>query len=150
MNEIGVMKLVLIALVLIVLSVLIFLILKLGGDKESEKQKNLDEIDEVANENSRLDDLLFIVSRRSSSKSELSSAAIEFVRKLPFPKKESSKVPENAKEYLNFILLLASHKNTDAKLIAFVNKELKKRNPSYIKEIDIYEDQGIRQRKNRS
>lgn len=147
MNEIGVMNLVLIALVLIVLSVLIFLILKLGGDKESEKQKSLDE---VANENSRLDDLLFIVSRRSSSKSELSSAAIEFVRKLPFPKKESSKVPENAKEYLNFILLLASHKNTDAKLIAFVNKELKKRNPSYIKEIDIYEDQGIRQRKNRS
>lgn len=147
MNEIGVMNLVLIALVLIVLSVLIFLILKLGGDKESEKQKSLDE---VANENSRLDDLLFIVSRRSSSKSELSSAAIEFVRKLPFPKKDSSKVPENAKEYLNFILLLASHKNTDAKLIAFVNKELKKRNPSYIKEIDIYEDQGIRQRKNRS
>lgn len=147
MNEIGVMNLVLIALVLIVLSVLIFLILKLGGDKEGEKQKSLDE---VADENSRLDDLLFIVSRRSSSKSELSSAAIEFVRKLPFPKKESSKVPENAKEYLNFILLLASHKNTDAKLIAFVNKELKKRNPSYIKEIDIYEDQGIRQRKNRS
>lgn len=147
MNEIGVMNLVLIALVLIVLSVLIFLILKLGGDKESEKQKSLDE---VADENSRLDDLLFIVSRRSSSKSELSSAAIEFVRKLPFPQKDSSKVPENAKEYLNFILLLASHKNTDAKLIAFVNKELKKRNPSYIKEIDIYEDQGIRQRKNRS
>lgn len=48
--------------------------------------------------------------------------------------------------YLNFILLNAYHKNADAKLIAFMDEELKIPNPEYKTEIDIYENEGIHQR----
>ena len=54
--------------------------------------------------------------------------------------------PKIAKVYLNFVLLVASHRNADAKLIAFMDEELKKANPEYKHEIDIYENEGINQR----
>ena len=55
-----------------------------------------------------------------------------------------------AKIYLNFVLLVASHRNADAKLIAFMDDVLKNANPLYKKEIDIYENEGINQRGNRT
>ena len=57
------------------------------------------------------------------------------------------KAPSDAKAYLNFITILASHKNADAKLIAFMSNELKKKNPEYVAEIDYYEQLGTSQRK---
>ena len=36
--------------------------------------------------------------------------------------------------------MIASHRNADAKLIAFMDEELKKTNPDYKREIDLYEN----------
>ena len=63
------------------------------------------------------------------------------------PPKKDGIAPEDAKEYLNFILAIASHKNADAKLIAFMTNELKKKNPEYAREIDAYEQKGMSQTK---
>ena len=68
---------------------------------------------------------------------------------IPFPKKTKGIAPKSAKIYLNFVLLVASHHNADAKLIAFMDEELKKANPDYKREIDLYENEGINQRGNR-
>lgn len=54
-----------------------------------------------------------------------------------FPSKRTT-APKSAKVYLNFVLLVASHRNADAKIIAFMDSELKKSNPEYKKEITIF------------
>lgn len=144
MSEIGAMNLVLIALVLFVLAILVYIIYKIKneGEDEGESQDNVVQ----KNINSKLDELILVLLNKQSTNDALTSVAIDFVQNFPFPPKKDANVPKSAKSYLRFVLLLAMHKNTDAKLIAYVNKELKKRNPSYANEIDIYEDQGIMQR----
>ena len=90
-----------------------------------------------------------LVSKRNTSKNDLTAAIFEVAKNCPFPAKTKGIAPKNAKMYLNFILLVASHKNADAKLIAFMDEELKKTNTEYKTEIDIYENEGIHQRGNR-
>ena len=90
-----------------------------------------------------------LVSKRNTSKNDLTAAIFEVAKNCPFPAKTKGIAPNNAKMYLNFILLVASHKNADAKLIAFMDEELKKTNAEYKTEIDIYENEGIHQRGNR-
>jgi len=96
-----------------------------------------------------IEELLEIASRRSTSRNDLTAAILKVSKECPFPSKIKGLAPKNAKMYLNFILLVASHKNADAKLIAFMDEELKKTNPEYKTEIDIYENEGIHQRSNR-
>lgn len=93
--------------------------------------------------------LIDIAAKRNSSRNELTNAILRAAKECPFPEKQKGLAPKNAKIYLNFILLVASHRNADAKLIAFMDEELKKANPLYKHEIDIYENEGINQRGNR-
>lgn len=90
-----------------------------------------------------------LVAKRNTSRNDLTSAILEVAKNCPFPAKNKGAAPKSAKMYLNFILLVASHKNADAKLIAFMDEELKKTNSEYKTEIDIYENEGIHQRGNR-
>jgi hypothetical protein len=90
-----------------------------------------------------------IAAKRKTSKNELTKAVLEASKYCPFPQKIKGVAPKSSKIYLNFILLVASHQNADAKLIAFMDTELKKANPDYKTEIDIYENEGIHQRGNR-
>lgn len=90
-----------------------------------------------------------IAAKRTSTKNDLANAILKVVKECPFPAKEKGIAPRSAKVYLNFILLIASHRHADAKLIAFMDEELKKANPEYKREIDIYENEGIHQRGNR-
>lgn len=96
-----------------------------------------------------IEDMIDIAANRNSTKNDLTNAIIKVAREFPFPKKIKGKLPKGIKVYLNFVLLIASHKKADAKLIAFCNTELKKANPEYSTEIDIYESEGLRQRANR-
>jgi hypothetical protein len=94
-------------------------------------------------------EMVELVARKNTSRDDLKKA-IDTVRKsLPFPKKNKHKLPNGIKVYLNFVLLVASHKNADAKLIAYMDRELKKANPQYTTEIDIYENEGFQERANR-
>jgi len=94
-------------------------------------------------------DMVEIAANSKSTKNDLTNATVQVAKKLPFPKKVKGKLPKGIKVYLNFVLLIASHKQADAKLIAFANAELKKTNKEYSTEIDIYENEGLRQRANR-
>jgi len=91
-------------------------------------------------------DMVDIVADRNSSQDDLAKAVIKVANEFPFPPKVKGKVTKEIKVYLNFVLLLASHKKADAKLVAFMNSELKKKNPDFTKEIDLYESEGITQR----
>lgn len=96
-----------------------------------------------------IEDMLEIAANRNSTKNDLTNAIIKVSKEFVFPAKIKGKLPKGIKIYLNFVLLVASHKNSDAKLIAFANAELKKANKDYSTEIDIYENEGLRQRANR-
>ena len=109
-------------------------------EKKESKEKVVDP--EVT-----FEDLLRVVKSKRSSTNELSKAVIQLVRHFPFPPKRGSSVPKEAKEYLDFVFALSSHPNANAKLIAFMDKELKRANPSYKMEIDVYEDRGLNLRR---
>ena len=94
--------------------------------------------------------LVEIAAKRTSSRNDLTAAILKVAEDCPFPQKENGVAPKMAKIYLNFVLLVASHRNADAKLIAFMDDVLKNANPLYKKEIDIYENEGINQRGNRT
>lgn len=96
-----------------------------------------------------IEDMIEIAANRNSTKNDLTNAVMKVAKEFVFPAKIKGKNPKGIKVYLNFVLLLASHKNADAKLIAFNNTELKKVNKEYSTEIDIYENEGLRQRGNR-
>lgn len=96
-----------------------------------------------------IEDMLEIAANRNSTKNDLTNAVMKVAKELPFPQKIKGKLPKEAKLYLNFILLTTSHKKADAKLIAFMDYELKKANKDYSTEIEIYENEGIRQKSNR-
>jgi len=96
-----------------------------------------------------IEELIELVAKRATSKNDLTAAILKASKECPFPKKTKGIAPKSAKIYLNFVLLIASHHNADAKLIAFMDEELKKANPDYKTEIDIYESEGIHQRGNR-
>jgi len=93
--------------------------------------------------------LIDIAAKRTSSRNDLTNAILKAAQECPFPTKEKGIAPKVSKIYLNFVLLIASHHNADAKLIAFMDEELKKANPDYKREIDMYENEGINQRGNR-
>lgn len=93
--------------------------------------------------------LIEIAAKRTTTRNELTNAILKAAKECPFPEKERGVAPKVSKVYLNFVLLVASHRNADAKLIAFMDEELKKANPEYKREIDLYENEGINQRGNR-
>lgn len=109
--------------------------------KKSEDRKSKDK--------TTIEMLCEIATKRNATKTELTGAILKAAKECPFPAKVKGVAPKSAKVYLNFILLVASHRNADAKLIAYMDTELKKANPDYKQEIDIYENEGINQRGNR-
>ena len=149
MNE----KYILITLLAVILIFTVFIVLLLILKKSNNetvivrKKKNK----KLATYEKKYDikDMVEIVADRKSSKEELRNA-INYVKKnLHFPKKINYKLPKNIKIYLDFVLLIASHKNADAELIAYMDRELKEANPYYKTEIDIYENEGLKERVNR-
>lgn len=137
------------ALCVVVFLVIIVVINNMGKSSDiatSEEEKTTIAIKKALT----IEDLIDIVANRNSTKNDLTNAVIKVSKEFPFPNKTKGKVTKEAKVYLNFILLVASHTKADAKLVAFMNSEIKKKNPEYTKEIDIYESEGIRQRGNRA
>lgn len=137
-----------ISVIVIILISLFFVIANLQKTvilREKREQEEKEERQKKAS----IEMMVELVAKRSTSKNDLTSAILEVARNCPFPAKTKGIAPKTAKMYLNFILLVSSHKNADAKLIAFMDEELKKTNPEYKTEIDIYENEGIHQRGNR-
>ena len=131
------------AIFLIIVAALIFLVVKFKqGDKTTQNTPATKEEKELT-----LQDLINIAGNPKSDKNDLFAALKIFAASFKIPSKQNGKAPSDAKAYLNFITILASHKNADAKLIAFMTNELKKKNPEYAREIDAYEQKGMSQTK---
>ncbi len=137
-----------IAVIIIILVSLVVVITNLQKTVVIRQVENDKEIE--ATKIRTIEEMIDIAARRSSSRNELTSAILEVSKSCIFPAKTKGVAPKSAKVYLNFVLLISSHKNADAKLIAFMDETLKKVNPEYKKEIDIYESEGIHQRGNRA
>jgi hypothetical protein len=136
--------LLIIALSIIVLLVIVVVVHAIKKPEEETKYAPLKVVD--PEKAVTIEQLIDIAANRKSSKNDLSNAVVKVSQSFPFPKKAKGELTREGKIYLNFILLVASHKQADAKLVAFMNTELKKKNPEYTKEIDIYENEGLRQR----
>ena len=130
----------LIALFILIIAVLIAAVLKF----KDVPAKSI--ISEKTKRETTLQDLLEIVRNKNSDKNELSEALKIFATSFKIPPKNGDKVSAEARAYLMFITILASHPKADAKFIAFMNNELKKANPAYSSEIDVYEKEGIKKR----
>lgn len=139
MSSNGLLIMVILGLIIIVLIVLVIIISKMKSTKP--KQENFTKIKTIS-------DYINIAADKNSTREDLKNAIIEVSQNLPFPPKNDKDVPSSARVYLDFVILVTKHKNVDAKLIAFMDKELKQKNPTYKREIDIYENQGIDKRQN--
>ena len=128
---------------LIIVATLIFLVVKFKhSSKTVQSEPTKQEEKELT-----LQDLIDIASNPKSDKNDLFAALKIFADSFKIPPKQNGKAANDAKAHLNFITILASHKKADAKLIAFMSNELKKKNPEYVAEIDYYEQLGTSQRK---
>ena len=138
------------AVVTVIIIILISLVIVFVNLQKSAIAKVLEKQKEESEQKKlTIEALVELVAKRATSKNDLTLAILEVAKNCPFPKKIKGISPKSAKMYLNFVLLISSHKNADAKLIAFMDEQLKNTNPDYKTEIDIYEGEGIHQRGNR-
>ena len=137
-----------VALLIIIILVLVVVVSSMG--KKSKKVKVVKKQGIVKGKKYTIENMVELAANRNTTKNDLTSAILKVSKEFIFPSKIKGKTPKDIKVYLNFVLLIASHKKSDAKLIAFMSTTLKKVNQDYSKEIDIYENEGLRQRMNRA
>ncbi len=135
------------AVALLLVAVLVIMLLNSKNTKKISKDIKKEKIKEPE---VTFEELLAIVKSKRSSANDLSKAVIQLVRHFPFPEKKGNVLSDEAKKYLDFVFSVASHPNANAKLIAFMDKELKRANPSYKVEIDVYEDRGLNLRRKKA
>ena len=133
------------ALLIAAVCVLIYLLLK----DSTKETKSANKIAPIKEEILTIEKLEELASDNSLSKNELFDLVKVFADKFSIPAKKDKGAPKEASNYINFIILICSHQNADAKLISFLDKEAKKKNPSYVAEIEDSEKIGIENRKNR-
>lgn len=148
MEEKGLIVALAVALFIIIILVLVVVVSSMG--KKTKKVKVVKKQGIVKGKKYTIENMVELAANRNTTKNDLTSAILKVSKEFIFPSKIKGKTPKDIKVYLNFVLLIASHKKSDAKLIAFMNTTLKKVNQDYSKEIDIYENEGLRQRMNRA
>ena len=133
------------ALLIAAVCALIYLLMK----DSTKEPKSANKIAPIKEEILTIEKLEELASDKTLSKNELFELIQIFGEKFIMPAKKNQVAPKEASNYINFIILICSHENADAKLISFLDKEAKKKNPSYVAEIEDSERIGIENRKNR-
>ncbi|NOX15828.1 MAG: hypothetical protein GXP61_07360 [Epsilonproteobacteria bacterium] len=134
---------------IIVIIFIVLLIILSNNSKVVIKTKTINKKNDISKKIVNIKDMVEIAAKRDSSEANLKEAIGIVAKQLQFPKKIKYRVPKEAKIYLNFVLLIASHRHCDAKMIAYMDKVVKQANPDYTREIDIYENEGLRERSRR-
>lgn len=132
---------------LVLIGALVVLAIKLASSKDSQStisaQKEAQDKDPA--KTADIKELLKFASDSSKSRNDLANLVYAFTQlKWPAYSEPASK---EAELYLSFILLIASHKSSDAKLVTYLNSEAKKANPAYSNLIEEYENTGLSSRK---
>ncbi len=138
------------AVALLLVAVLVIMLLNSKNTKKKASKNINVKKEKIKEPEITFEELLAIVKSKRSSTNDLSKAVIQLVRHFPFPEKKGNVLSDEAKKYLDFVFSVASHPNANAKLIAFMDKELKRANPSYKVEIDVYEDRGLNLRRKKA
>lgn len=138
--------LIVIAVLLIIIALLGILAIKLaffGDNKNKPAQKEPQK--EQKEKEIGIKDLLIKASSKNLNKDEIKNLIAMFL-KLKWPPK-TDPLSDEAKLFLSFILIIASNKNTEAKIVAELNSQCKKANPNYTTQIEEYENMGLSARK---
>jgi len=146
--EKGLIVSLIVALLIIIILVLVVVVSSMG--KKTKKVKVVKKEGIVKGRKYTIENMVELAANRNTTKNDLTNAILKVSKEFIFPSKTKGKMPKGIKIYLNFVLLIASHKKADAKLIAFMNTTLKKANKEYSTEIDIYENEGLKQRMHRA
>jgi len=144
-------KFILIAIIIAVIIIIFIVLIAIvkNNNRVIIKTKIIDKQTNNHNKNSTIKEMVEVAARRDSKEVDLKDAIDIVAKELPFPKKIKHRLPKEAKIYLNFVLLIASHRHCDAKMIAYMDKCIKENNEEYTREIDIYENEGLRDRSRR-
>lgn len=140
-KELVLLSIVGVAVLIVFIMIVVFL------NIAKSKKKNTPTQQKETEKKLTIDTLIDIARDSDTTKNELFQCVKIVLESFPFPSKQKSTVTNEGRKYLNFISLVTSHKNSDAKLIAFMNTEFKKKNPDYAREIELYEESGIRDRR---
>ncbi|TQR33708.1 hypothetical protein DMB92_02135 [Campylobacter sp. MIT 99-7217] len=131
----------LVVLLAIGFAVAIFLTLKKQTQTSQDSTKHKPEHKSLS-----LDDLISMAQTASDDK--LHDLILTFVNTQKLGSRTNAKsISKDAKKKLDFVTAVSSNSHSEAKNIAFLNRELSKRYPSYKKEIDAYEQMGLAKRK---
>lgn len=106
---------------------------------ESSKKQDEKKVDEL--------DLLLEIARNTTKVGELNDAVVRFITTQTLGDKKAGNLSNEVKKKLSFISAVCANKNADAKTISFLNLEFGKKNPSFKKEIDLYESMGLAKRR---
>lgn len=143
-------KIALLIALIILLGLIVFLVvlaIKIASKKQTltaktQKQEAKSTTPDKAPD---IKELLKFASDSSKSRNDLANLVYVFSQ-LKWPE-FTNPISKDAELYLSFILLIASHKNADAKLVTYLNSESKKLNPAYYSLIEEYENIGLSSRK---
>ncbi|RAZ25070.1 hypothetical protein [Campylobacter hyointestinalis] len=129
--------------IIIVLVVMTALVVNIAFKNKKSKPNlvsntNLDQKDI----NLTINDLITIVSDPNSSKETIFKTVRYFISNFKFPQKQDG-VSLETNIYLHFVTLVSKHRNSDAKIISYLNNEIKKSNPNYGLEVDKAEANGM-------
>ncbi|RAZ46724.1 hypothetical protein [Campylobacter hyointestinalis] len=129
--------------IIIVLVVMTALVVNIAFKNKKSKPNlvsntNLDQKDR----NLTINDLITIVSDPNSSKETIFKTVRYFISNFKFPQKQDG-VSLETNIYLHFVTLVSKHRNSDAKIISYLNNEIKKSNPNYGLEVDKAEANGM-------
>ncbi|MBR8465762.1 fatty-acid--CoA ligase [Campylobacter sp. faydin G-140] len=138
-----------IVVLLVAIAILLFALIKFISKGDTQPQQKVSKISSAQTKQLNINDLLRMVSDQNLDKNALFGLVRYFTANLTIPLKVENKIPKEANAYFSFILLVCSHKNVDAKLISYLDTETKKKNPTYVIQIEESENQGIKNRKNR-
>lgn len=110
--------------------------------KTTQETKIPDKKDEEL-ENLSINELNAIASDSKSSKNDLFKIVRYYLRNYNIPAKVDGKIPPESDPYLLFVYLIASHRNSDAKLIAYMSVSMSEKYPQYAIEIETQEKKAV-------
>lgn len=93
--------------------------------------------------NLNINELNAIASDSASSKNDLFNIVRYYIKNLTIPAKVDGKIPPESDPYLLFVYLIASHRNSDAKLIAYMSVSMCEKFPQYAIEIETQEKKAV-------
>lgn len=130
---------------ILIIACVFYFIIKSSKKPINEAEKVTKTKNEPKND---LEDLIK-AAKEAKDTSTLSKVVLAFIQTQSLGERGTGNLSEDAKKKLSFISAVCANKNADGKMISYLNLELGKKNPSFKREIDLYENMGLAKRRMR-